>query len=63
MTEMQFRLLDAFKLVLDKRSIVYPNYGFQKQLKRLEVKLGMISQEEFEKESEKTTFYLDSIYD
>lgn len=61
MSENNWTLMNAFKYVQSKRSIAYPNYNFQKQLKRLELNLGLISQEEFEKETKNRMCFLDDI--
>ncbi len=42
---------DAFLFVKNKRSHIFPNFGFQKQLKRLEITLGMISEEQYLQET------------
>ena len=50
MKENIWSLNEAFKFVYKQRSIVYPNRGFQKQLKKYEIELGLITKEEFENE-------------
>ena len=44
--------------IKEKRSFIYPNFGFQKQLKKLEVKLGLITVKDFEKEAKEKLFFL-----
>jgi protein-tyrosine phosphatase len=58
MKEKMWTLNQAYKHVLECRSVVYPNYGFQIQLKRLEIFLGFMTEEECEKEIEKNKFNL-----
>ena len=47
MKENLWKLEVAFIHVKKLRSIVYPNLGFQKQLKKYEIRLGLISEEEY----------------
>jgi protein-tyrosine phosphatase len=47
MKENLWKFEDAYNFVKKQRSIVYPNYGFQKQLKKYEIKLGLLTEEEF----------------
>jgi hypothetical protein len=61
MTENRWSLIKSYKFVLQKREIVYPNWGFQKQLRKLEIKLGLISKRQFEKESKEKTSFIDNI--
>jgi hypothetical protein len=42
---------DSFLFVKNKRPQIFPNFGFQKQLKRLEITLGMISEEQYLQET------------
>ena len=62
MNENRWTLSESYKFVFEKRNIIYPNYGFQKQLKKFEVKLGLISKEDFEKEAKEKMYFIDSPY-
>jgi hypothetical protein len=64
MKENDLNLNQAFKLVFDQRPIIYPNYGFQLQLKKYEIDLGLITKEEFEKEISNGRLYFidDDLY-
>lgn len=48
MKENSWKLNVAFGHVKKQRSYVNPNYGFQRQLKKFEIKLGLLTEEEFE---------------
>ena len=61
MTEKRWTLTQAYKYVKSKRDIVYPNWGFQKQLKKIEIKLGFINKKQYEKEVKEKTSFLDNI--
>jgi hypothetical protein len=41
---------EAYLYVKNKRPQIFPNFGFQKQLKRLEINLGLLTEEEYLKE-------------
>lgn len=64
MKENSMNLNQAFKLVFDQRPIIYPNYGFQLQLKKYEVEIGLSSKEEFKQEVDKGRLYFidDDLY-
>jgi hypothetical protein len=64
MKENDLNLNQAFKLVFDQRPIIYPNYGFQLQLKKYEIDLGLITKEEFEKDISNGRLYFidDDLY-
>ncbi len=53
MKEKIWKFEQAFEFVKNKRQIIYPNFGFQKQLRQYEVYIGLITQEQFEQENEK----------
>ncbi len=57
MKENNFSLTEAFKVVYDQRPTIYPNYGFQKQLRKYEIDLGILKQEEFDKEEKDGKMY------
>ncbi len=61
MTENRWNLIKAYKFVLSKREMIYPNWGFQKQLKKIEIKLGLISKKQYEKEIKEKTSFIDNI--
>jgi hypothetical protein len=52
MKENGWKMEEALKFVKTKRSCVNPNMGFKKHLKRYEVKLGLLNEEQLEKEIE-----------
>ncbi len=58
MKENLLRLNQAFKLVEEARPYVFPNYGFQKKLKRFEVFLGLTTEEDYEKQIKDNGFTL-----
>ena len=41
---------DAFMFVKNKRSQIFPNFGFQQQLKKLEIEMGLITNEQYKEE-------------
>ncbi len=45
-----WKLTQAFNFVSECRPEIFPNIGFQKQLKKFEVYLGLVSEEDHEKE-------------
>lgn len=46
MKENLWKFDEALKFVKDKRSCIFPNYGFQKQLRLFEVSLGISTEEQ-----------------
>jgi protein-tyrosine phosphatase len=50
MKENSWRFEEAHKFVKSKRSCVFPNIGFLRSLKQYELKLGLINEEQLEKE-------------
>ena len=51
MRENFWKLEEAHKFVKEKRSIIKPNFGFQLQLKKYEMNLGLIDEATFIKET------------
>jgi hypothetical protein len=47
MKENNWRFEEAFIFVKSSRQQIFPNFGFQKQLKKFEIDLGFITQEQF----------------
>ncbi len=47
MIEEKIKFEDAYFYVKSKRSQIFPNFGFQRQLKKLEIDLGLISEQQF----------------
>jgi len=47
MKENLWKFEDSYDFVKKQRYIVDPNYGFKKQLKKYEIKLGLSTEEEF----------------
>ncbi len=61
MKENKWSFNKAFNHVADIRSFIFPNYGFQKQLKKYEFLLGLCEEEEY-KERIKDPYTLIDIY-
>lgn len=61
MVEKKWTFKYAYKYVKSKREIVYPNWGFQKQLKRIEIKLGYINKRQYENQIKGKNSLIDSI--
>jgi hypothetical protein len=52
MRENNWKLQEAFEFVKQKRPEVFPNFGFQKQLKKFEINLGLITPEQYQDETQ-----------
>jgi hypothetical protein len=61
MKENKWKFDETYKYVLSKRSIIGPNCGFQDELRKYEVTLGLTTEEEF-KELQKNIKYYYSKY-
>ena len=50
MKEKLWTFEEAYVYVKNKRPQIFPNFGFQKQLKKLEINLGLLTEEEYQKD-------------
>jgi protein-tyrosine phosphatase len=52
MKDNNWRYKEAHDYVKSRRSVIYPNFGFRKHLIKYEYQLGLISEEEMNKQIE-----------